>query len=158
MKTRTLGPTHDELHLSVANLLDWVLLPPALYSTFPSGWGALSKSMAQRLRKSGLKAGMPDIMVFPGDGRCFGVELKAGNDVLSPAQREMGIRLRDAGVPVYVCRSVEQVWDALRRERAPVRPLRGDDRWSQDPKELPLGETFAKRADVGVEGGSSGTA
>jgi hypothetical protein len=152
---KSLGPTETELHKSVANLLDLVLLPPALYSTFPSGWGKLSKAMAQTLRKSGLKAGMPDLFVFPGDGRCFGIELKARNNVLTPVQREMFIKLNNAGVTVYTCRSVEQVWDTLRCERVPVRPLRGDDRWSQSPKELPLGETFAKRAGASVEGESS---
>ena len=30
------GPSEGELHASVAHFLDWALLPPAFYSTFPS--------------------------------------------------------------------------------------------------------------------------
>jgi VRR-NUC domain len=153
---RTLGPTESELHKSVANLLDWVLLPPALYSTFPSGWGKLSKMMAQTLRKSGLKPGMPDMIVFPGGGRCFGIELKAGKNVPTPTQREMFDKMLQAGIRVYVARSVEQVWDILHTEKVPVRQIRGDERWSQGPRKLPLGETFARRADAG-EGGVDGS-
>jgi hypothetical protein len=128
-----------------------------LYSTFPSGWGQLSKTMAQRLRKCGLKPGMPDIMVFPGRGRCFGIELKAGKNTLTPDQKAMHGALNVAGVHVYTCRTVDQVWVALQCEHVPVRPLNGDERWSQGPRRLPLGETFEKRADGAEAGGSDGT-
>src|SRR5215468_12790351 len=60
------------LHRSVAELLDWCLIPPALYSTFPSGWGQLNKATAGTLKACGLKAGWPDIMVFS-PRRCVGI-------------------------------------------------------------------------------------
>jgi hypothetical protein len=112
--------------------------------------------MAQRLRKSGLKPGMPDIMLFHAGG-AFGIELKAGKNVLSPAQREMFSRLRDAGVPVYICRSVEDVVDVLQREKLPTRPVRGDDRWSLGPRRLPLERISGKPGDGVEAGGSDGT-
>ena len=155
--TRKVGPTENELHVSVANLLDLVLLPPAVYSTFPSGWGKLGGRMAQLLRRSGLKPGMPDIMIFPGNGRCFGIELKAGKNGLTDDQRDMHTKLKAAGIHAYTCRSIEAVWDVLHLEHVQTRPLRGDDRWSRDTRRLPLGETSARRGDGGEAGGSDGT-
>ena len=131
---RYLGPSESELHLSVANLLDWVLLSPAFYSTFPAGWGVLSPSMAQRLKRSGLKAGMPDMMVFY-DGRCFGIELKARKNILSPDQRVTFEKLRDAHIPVYVCRNIDSVMMALANERV---PLRKNSAWPTQTTSLPL--------------------
>lgn len=149
------GPTESELHLSVANLLDWVLLPPALYTTFPAGWGVLSPSLGQKLRRSGLKPGMPDMMVFY-NGRCFGIELKARKNGLSDEQKAMFPKLADAGVPVYVCRSIEAVWEVLVSHDVPLRKVRGDDRWSLGTKRLPLDETFGRRAGGGEAGGIDG--
>ena len=119
---RYLGPTESELHLSVANLLDWVLLPPAFYSTFPAGWGVLSPSMAQRLKRSGLKAGMPDMMVFY-DGRCFGIELEARKNGLSSEQVITFKKLKEACIRVHVCRSIDDVMHALRYEDVPLRRM-----------------------------------
>ena len=119
---RYLGPTEPELHLSVANLLDWVLLAPAMYTTFPAGWGVLSPSLGQRLKRSGLKPGMPDIIVFY-DGRCFGIELKARNNGLSAEQVAMFKRLKEACIRVHVCRTIDDVMHVLRYEEVPLRRM-----------------------------------
>ena len=92
-----------------------------MYSTFPAGWGVLSPSLAQRLRRSGLKPGMPDMIVFRGEGRCFGIELKARKNVVSPEQQIMFRKLRDAGIHVYVCRDIDTVMDVLHHEQVPMR-------------------------------------
>lgn len=151
------GPSESELHLTVAQTLDWLLLPPAFYSTFPSGWGVLSPSMAQRLKKSGLKAGMPDIMLFY-DGRSIGIELKAGKNALSPAQVATIDKLRCAGIPVYVCLSVDEVLDVLLHERMPLRDATiGSDLWRPRVRNAPRGATSAKHAGVDADtGGADG--
>lgn len=143
--------------MSVAQLLDWILLPPAFYTTFPAGWGVLSPMMAQRLKRSGLKAGMPDILLFF-KSRCYGIELKTGKNALSPDQKETISQLGYAGVPVWVCRSVEDVISVLRIVKLPMRPLAGGDQWQPNRKELPPGVTSAKRADIGAEGDVDGAA
>jgi hypothetical protein len=94
-------------------LLDWVLMPPAIYTTFPAGWGKLTKGTAGRLYASGLKRGMPDILVFDVMRRVIGIELKAGANSVSAAQRDMFAKLQGVGVRVYVCRSQEDVIRAL---------------------------------------------
>ena len=43
-----------QLHKSVAEFLDWVLLPPALWTTFPAGWGKLGKATAGQMEREGV--------------------------------------------------------------------------------------------------------
>lgn len=152
------GREEDLFHLSVANLLDWALKPPAFYTTFPAGWGVLSPSMAQRLKKSGLKAGMPDVLVFY-DSSCFGMELKTGKNTMSPMQRETAHKLSLAGVQVHVVRSLQQVLNVLLAHHVPVRQMRDVSSWLQSTNELQLGATSAKRAasQLADAGGGDGT-
>lgn len=109
----------DDLHISVAEWLDWMLLPPAVWTTFPAGWGKLPKATAGRLKTLGLKPGFPDILIFH-DRRCVGIELKAGSST-SSAQRTMHALLKAAGVNVYVARSIDEVRTVLFAEGLPMR-------------------------------------
>jgi hypothetical protein len=117
-----------QLHRTVAELLDWLLAPPAMYTTFPAGWGKLTKRTAGMLHGSGLKRGMPDILVFyncPANRpRCIGIELKAKGRSLSAVQRAMAAQLQRVGVKVYVCHDTDEVIDALRRADVPRRAIR----------------------------------
>lgn len=121
------APLEIGLHATVANMLDWLLLSPAVYTTFPAGWGKMTPAMAGILHRCGLKKGMPDILVFY-DGRCLGIELKTSGRSPSQAQREMTARLNAAGVSVLIARSVEDVRDILRRWDIPMRKTVGDGR------------------------------
>lgn len=112
--------TESQLHKTVADLLDWMLLPPALWTTFPAGWGKLPKATAGRLYGAGLKAGFPDIQIFF-NGRCTMLELKAPGGALSKVQRQRILLLRGAGVMTYVCHNPEEVISALRAASLPVR-------------------------------------
>ena len=112
--------TESQFHRAVADLLDAILLPPALWTTFPAGWGNLPKATAGRLRGAGLKAGFPDILVFF-NGRATGIELKTEDGSLSKAQRHMFLLLRSAGVMTYVCRNVEDVVGVLEQASLPHR-------------------------------------
>lgn len=117
------NPTESQLHQSVAELLDWILIEPAFFTTFPAGWGKLTKGTAGRLFASGLKRGMPDILVFDKDQRVIGIELKVGYNGLSSAQRTMFAKLQAVGITVYVCRTQEDVLAALYRESIHCRRL-----------------------------------
>lgn len=119
-RSTALIPTEGQLHATIAELLDWVLLPPAVWTTFPAGWGVLGKATAGRLKKSGLKPGMPDMLVFC-YGSTLGIELKALGKTTSPAQDEMFAKLRKAGVQVYICDCVADVIAALNEARMPFR-------------------------------------
>jgi hypothetical protein len=115
--TKTL--TEFDLHKAVAQFLDWCLSHPAFYSTFPAGWDRMSKTRAGMLYAAGLKAGMPDILIFH-EGRTIGIELKAGKGKLSKIQINTIERLTAAGVFVQVCRSVEEVEETLRILKLPL--------------------------------------
>lgn len=116
-------PTEAQLHQSIAELLDIILIPPAFFTTFPAGWGKLSRGTAGRLFASGLKRGMPDILVFD-KNKVVGIELKAGYNAATAAQVTMAEKLRAVGIKVYVCRTQEDVFAALYRESIDVREIR----------------------------------
>jgi hypothetical protein len=159
------APTESELHQAVAEFLDVALLPPAVYSTFPAGWGKLSTATAGRLKAAGLKPGLPDLFVFDRHNmianrtypKVIGLELKAHGRKPSPAQQLMFPRLRALGIEIYVCECLEDVVEALERERVPLRiglaELERSVRWRDDEqpgrKKLPPAETSAKLADAG---------
>jgi hypothetical protein len=122
-RVRSVRASEDELHRSVAEFLDWMLLPPTVWTTFPAGWGKLGKATAGRLKASGLKEGMPDILVFR--GVTIGIELKTEKGKQSPAQITMMPKLRAAGVSVHVCHSIDEVYEVLTTFRVPMRPFHG---------------------------------
>ena len=60
-----------------------------------------------------VKAGAPDLLML-WRGRVCGVELKGPGGTVSEVQQQMHRKLHACGVPVAVCRSLEEVADALR--------------------------------------------
>jgi hypothetical protein len=112
--------TEAELHRSVADFLNWMLLPPAVWTTFPAGWTAMRKGAAGRLRGCGLKAGMPDILVFH-NRNTIGIELKTSDGKVSAVQKQTIKELAHAGIEVPICRSIEDVYSALVIYNIPVR-------------------------------------
>ena len=128
-------PDEDQLHETVANLLDGILLPPTQWTTMPAGGYALSASAAARLARIGLKPSWPDIQIIH-DGRFHGIELKTRTGVLSKSrevrtrwggtktvmgQVEMLRALEAAGARVAVCRTVDEVLYELKRWQIPTR-------------------------------------
>jgi hypothetical protein len=128
----------SQLHRTVAEFLDWMLLKPAVWTTFPAGWGKLGKATAGSLKGAGLKAGLPDILVFH-DHEALGIELKTAAGKVTAIQAETHKALAAAGVPVYVCRSVEAVAEALVLHKIPMRKYRWQDR--RGLKSTPLAAT-----------------
>lgn len=108
-----------DLHRSVADFLSWTVLPPAVWTTFPAGWTAMKKGAAGRLKGCGLKAGMPDILIFY-NSFTLGIELKARTNP-SPEQRETFKQLQEAGVSVSIARSLDEVEGILRMYGIPMR-------------------------------------
>ena len=122
-RLRSTDPPEVEFHKTVADLLDWILLPPTVWTTFPAGWGQLPITTAARLKACGLKPGFPDIFVWRSDGRSVGLELKKVGKKPTEAQLLMHDRLSAVGVPVYVCQDVNEVITALRAFKVPLRKM-----------------------------------
>jgi hypothetical protein len=88
------------------------------YAHCPNG-GWRNASEAGRFRAMGVRAGVPDLLVWAAGGASFGIELKAGAGRLSPAQTVWHGLLRALGHRVHVCRSVDEVEAVLRAEGVP---------------------------------------
>jgi hypothetical protein len=126
--------TEDEFHVAVADLLDVMLPdrspgdpPQVFYTTFPAGYGKLSKAMAGRLKAKGMKAGMPDILVFRRNSHnttcVIGLELKVGVNSISATQRTTHALLQAVGIKTYVIRCLNDVMEALHDARIPHRRI-----------------------------------
>lgn len=132
---RAAEPSEDDLHRAVARALDVLLLPPAVWTTFPAGHVPLPPAMAAKLMRLGLKRGWPDILILHA-GRTHGIELKPRDGELSrtrtkrtrrgslrvlEGQRDVLPKLRAAGMVVEVCRSLDSVLACLQRWEIPTR-------------------------------------
>lgn len=115
----------ERLHRAVADYLRVVLDPSVVWSTFPSGGGG--RVRGAKLKAMGLRAGMPDIMIWwlapSGAALCLGIELKAGKNGMTAAQRETFLSLEGVGCPVHVARSIDDVRDVLRAWGVPTREV-----------------------------------
>jgi hypothetical protein len=89
------------------------------YAHVPNG-GRRSKAEAGIFRALGVRAGVPDLLVWAAGGGHFAIELKAGRRAaLSDAQVVWHSTLTSLGHRVYVCRSVDDVEQCLRAEAVP---------------------------------------
>lgn len=136
-KLRAPVVAEDEIHASAARLLDRVLLPPAVWTTFPAGNVPLPPEYAAKLSRLGLKRGWPDILIL--HQRLFGIEIKRRGGGLSKTrtvrtrsgaqrvllgQEEVFPALEAAGMRIAVCHDQDEVLDALVAWGLPIRGAR----------------------------------
>ena len=125
----------QDLHESVADALDKLLLPPAMWTCFPAGSVPLPPQFAAKLARMGLKRGWPDVLVL--HRRLIGIELKRRGGRLSRTrvvrtrrgglrelvgQEEVFPRLQEAGMVIGVCHSSGEVLTFLAACGVPLRP------------------------------------
>ena len=109
--TRRRSPEQAVQH-QVGKFLDLALPADAIWLHYPSG-GYRRPVEARIFRSLGVRAGIPDLLVFH-NGRVYGIELKApGRRGLTEVQREMHARLEQCGVPCAVATTVDEVPDFL---------------------------------------------
>jgi hypothetical protein len=109
----------EQLQRSVVDLLRLYEARGSLTFTHCPNGGWRSKAEAGAFKAMGVRAGVPDLLVWVADGRSFGIELKSGAGKLSPAQAAWHDTVSNLGHRVYVCRSVDDVERCLRAERVP---------------------------------------
>lgn len=114
----------QSLQIAVAQYLGRTLDPCVVWSAIGHGGGG--KVRGAILKGMGVKAGLPDLLIWWSDKAsgydyCAGIELKSPMGRLSVAQRRMGERLRRVGVLVYVCRSLDDVQIVVRELGIPSR-------------------------------------
>ena len=79
----------------------------------PNG-GHRLKSVAAKLKASGVKAGVPDCTILRANGAPIYIELKAFGGVLTPSQKDWRDWCEKSQQPYRVCRSVGEVEAFLR--------------------------------------------
>ena len=110
----------DELHQSVADALRYLLPQDAVWTTWEAR-NAASAIEGARRKKLGLLPGWPDLGIA-WRSRWVLLELKRErHGALSKAQRELHPRLEEAGFPVTVCTSVDDVLETVARAGIPLR-------------------------------------
>ncbi len=121
---------------AIADALDILLLPPAVWTTLPIGHVKLTGQQAARLSRVGVRRGWFDILIIF-DGHPYGLEIKRQGGRLSTDRlvptRAGGRRMVEGQVSVFPkltaagCRiaTVSSVEDALRALAAWNVPLRG---------------------------------
>ena len=113
---RRQGTSEFAFHCQVADFLTAVIRTDqgVFWTTFPAGGGG--KIRGAQLKGMGLKAGMPDILVFA-PGLAIGIEIKTPKNYLDPVQRETHAALKAAGVVCYTAKSTQDVSLILRVNR-----------------------------------------
>ena len=117
MKARPV--TEARLHRQIADYLRWALDDTSLFFHIPMG-GSRHFLEAKNLKKLGSRAGIPDIAILHG-GCAFFTELKTEGGELSTSQKYMIPLIEQAGCPVAVCRSLEDVIAFLHHHGVPLR-------------------------------------
>lgn len=99
----------DALQRQVA----WLLDRSGLLWCHPANERKCSPQAGARLKAAGVKAGVPDVLVFEPlpyeDGFGVAIELKAGENQPTPAQREWLADLEARGWRCHVCRTLDEV-------------------------------------------------
>lgn len=118
----------DKLHTDVAKWLTAAIGHPGEASaTLGVMWLSLETRAKRSLREGaankarGCVAGVPDIEIVQYPGRCFKIELKSAKGVVSDQQRKLHKEYRILGIPVAVCRSIDDVRAALLGWGVPTR-------------------------------------
>lgn len=117
--TRSLHPSEDQIHVSVAQWLD-LTYPQTPKDVRKHGvcWTTIEHRNARgaaegaRRKARGVKPGIPDLdFIF--EYRSYRVELKDHDGVLSADQKDMRAKIMAAGGQWALCRSLEAVIDQL---------------------------------------------
>lgn len=118
-------PSPSEAQIQ-ASIIDWLALelrPDAVAFHVPNRWSRGGVRTGAQLKKMGLVAGIPDILILGPEGRAYAIECKAEKGTLSGPQKAMRDRLRECRVPWAVVRSLEEAqafchgWGLTKAER-----------------------------------------
>jgi len=105
----------DALQQQVAAYLDRALPAPLKWLHIPNG-GRRDPVVAAILKSFGTKPGAADVLILRPEGFIW-IELKALKGVLSEEQKAWRDWCRSIGAPWFLCRSLEDVIEALVSEQ-----------------------------------------
>ncbi|MEO0498946.1 MAG: hypothetical protein AAF205_00115 [Pseudomonadota bacterium] len=105
----------EQLQAAVADLLRW---RRDLWWTHPANEGVRHPAVAQKLKRLGMRPGAPDILGVR-NGRLFAVELKAGRNTASEAQRQCLEDIARFGGAAGIARTPEEVMRIIAQTEDP---------------------------------------
>jgi hypothetical protein len=109
-----------QFHNTAASFLNAVLDPHVFWTTVGHGGFPLHPKTASRLKRAGVKAGVPDVLIVS-KGHAYFLELKTPKGTLSTAQKACHADLVIAGTAAKVCRSLDDIQAALAEWQIPLR-------------------------------------
>ena len=113
------GLTEAQLQRSVADQFKELLEPPVLWNAIqPEGRGPIEGA---RMKKRGVQAGWPDFLILAPGPRVVGIELKVGRNKQSAEQLAFAGWFPQCHGQYFICRSTDDVIEALDRARIPHR-------------------------------------
>lgn len=127
-----------DTHAAIADALDTLLLPPAVWTTLPIGHVQLAPAQAARLARIGVHRGWFDILVVH-RGTPIGLEIKRAGKGLSrdrvvgtrsggtrvlEGQTTVFPRLIEAGIVIAQVETVDEALEALAGFGVPLRRYR----------------------------------
>lgn len=92
--------SEDTIHRAVVGHLN-VRARKGVFYLHPANGGYRTKTEAARFVGLGVRAGVPDLIIFKG-GKTYGLELKADKGRVTPIQRSVHEQMRAAGATVEV--------------------------------------------------------
>lgn len=117
--THSMGP-EESLHRDCVSVLRVYEARGLLsYCHCPNG-GYRTKAEAGVFSALGVRAGVPDLLVFLPGGRSVQIELKAGRNGLTAAQKAWHATMKLLGHRISVCRSVDELMLILSGAGVPV--------------------------------------
>lgn len=104
------SPEHD-----IQTKLCSVLEAEGLLYSATVGGVRLAMHTAKKMKESGYKKGIPDVLVFEPRGEYVGlaIEVKTGKGVASPEQKEWQRELNKRGWDAHICYGLDECLDVL---------------------------------------------
>lgn len=98
-------PTEYEEQIAVVNYAEMrgCKLTAIPNSTYTASWNQKRRNAAM-----GLRAGFPDLVIIA-NNKFFCIEMKRiTGSIISPEQKDWGLALTKASIPVYVCKGFDE--------------------------------------------------
>lgn len=122
------GIVEQKLQKDIGNFLTMALPSDCFWFPIPNGTYSNKVQVANMKRNNGLLPGVPDIGVVTWDGFFF-IEVKIPSDkakkqrkgVLTDSQKLLFPLIRDRGIKIYICHSLNEVHTALIDENVKTR-------------------------------------
>lgn len=108
----------DPIHIAILGYLRAVLPPSHKVVHVPNN--PRSKIAGARLKRLGMLAGAPDLMILRPAARCAWIEVKPEGEYLSQGQKDFRDWCKAQGHPWAVCRSIDDARDFLEAEQFPT--------------------------------------